>query len=161
MARWLCRNIPAHTGNSLRHWRTSDNTAEHPRPYGEFVLPSLACLASHGTSPPIRGIPFDPPRCLEPCRNIPAHTGNSGHYPALSKKQTEHPRPYGEFSADSRSYQRLRGTSPPIRGIRAGFDRSGGAVRNIPAHTGNSSVPAPPRQKRTEHPRPYGEFSVP
>ena len=111
-----------------------------------------------GTSPPIRGIPGRAGYAGFAGRNIPAHTGNSKYEGGHQAGATEHPRPYGEFRHMGVAVANDFGTSPPIRGIP--FLRRGllSIARNIPAHTGNSSLCNLKGQNGAEHPRPYGEF---
>ena len=52
------------------------------------------------------------------------------------------------------------GTSPPIRGIQLEERGQITLSRNIPAHTGNSFAVGHDDPLTTEHPRPYGEFTV-
>ena len=154
----LDRNIPAHTGNSIFCRSLSHVSAEHPRPYGEFQVVQGTRALQVGTSPPIRGIQNMKEDIKQAQRNIPAHTGNSGTWAWRWRMISEHPRPYGEFHSCGVGCYPSRGTSPPIRGIRAYVTSKAKTVRNIPAHTGNSCKATPTPARGTEHPRPYGEF---
>ena len=71
------RFIPAHAGNSSTPATTARTATVHPRACGEFMAIIRGRGRPSGSSPRMRGIPFQVYRRLRIYRFIPAHAGNS------------------------------------------------------------------------------------
>ena len=109
----------------------------------------------------MRGAPAHRREGLQRVGLIPARAGSTAHIRSRTYLRGAHPRPCGEHRrAPSRSSNQP-GSSPPVRGARRCFRRSGGAAGLIPARAGSTR----PRKRASylhwAHPRPCGEHLDP
>ena len=73
----VIRIIPAHAGNSPRHFLHTYRTSDHPRACGELLTSLTLLESSSGSSPRMRGtLPMLGCQAVN-LRIIPAHAGNS------------------------------------------------------------------------------------
>ncbi len=151
--------IPALAGNTLPLGSGSGVTGDHPRACGEHVGLNPLAPGRLGSSPRLRGTPF---QCAYDCTSggiIPALAGNTSCFFATLLVPWDHPRACGEHriveqtrDADGGSSPRLRGTHPqsrhaaPRRGI-------------IPALAGNTWRGTSSCSGHGDHPRACGEHS--
>ncbi len=136
---WL-RFIPACTGNSSSSLILSSFMAVHPRVYGEL---------RHTTRTTRRSTRF-----------IPACTGNSSMAARISSPSTVHPRVYGELKTVVVVVNEFSGSSPRVRGTHRNQHPTAGAIRFIPACTGNSFACGSSEARPPVHPRVYGELGA-
>ena len=142
LRRWLerlrCpRIIPAHAGNTRLVLRHHGKPEDHPRACGEHY----------------RSIPG---KCSTP-GIIPAHAGNTSTIGCPSSSTRDHPRACGEHYLVMFVVFAMMGSSPRMRGTRDRFRRNGRSRRIIPAHAGNTIVPAAKTWSCRDHPRACGE----
>ena len=116
------------------------------------------CCAG-GSSPRVRGTPRPPDRDLPGFRFIPACAGNTGTEHQGPKKETVHPRVCGEHGIRAGSTARALGSSPRVRGTRAGRVVAGAGDRFIPACAGNTSALPARSSPASVHPRVCGEHA--
>ena len=109
---------------------------EHPRVCGENSGYMRSDFAGVGTSPRMRGKPFEPKAAHSTSRNIPAYAGKSV---APGVRHTG------------------GGTSPRMRGKLGVGAAHATAVRNIPAYAGKTPMIKSSPPLRAEHPRVCGE----
>ena len=113
-----------------------------------------------GSSPLTRG---KRPRCKcgrRPRRLIPAHAGKTLARPRRPYACRAHPRSRGENSAQPRTKQMVRGSSPLTRGKPRSRCTGCGALRLIPAHAGKTPGAKGRRTNWGAHPRSRGENTV-
>ena len=129
----------------------------HPHAYGEHHMVSARFSGSFGSSPHIRGIPTHRAAGRNLGRLIPAHTGNTRAWLCRVCSPPAHPRAYREYPAISMTGDSSLGSSPHIRGTRAGKGFGLLSRGLIPAHTGNTEQSGLSKDCRPAHPRTYGE----
>ena len=139
---WSARFIPAHAGNRRRHAVTLCMSQVHPRACGEQGEEVLHWCRIRGSSPRMRGTAQRAIRGQHPDRFIPAHAGNSHRGRLSGSGQAVHPRACGEQAHLLHGKRRRYGSSPRMRGTVAGHRIGSVQRRFIPAHAGNSWVPA-------------------
>ena len=132
------RFIPAGAGNTSRAKTSCLCAAVHPRGCGEHrrALP-VKCIF-RGSSPRVRGTRHLPPQSVRACRFIPAGAGNTLDARQIGQVRPVHPRGCGEHRGESKSETSPHGSSPRVRGTRAGRKRPVYARRFIPAGAGNT-----------------------
>ena len=69
--------IPAHAGNTYRFCIGCIPRRDHPRACGEHVEGPLRLVVSAGSSPRMRGTPYEPAKYTSWIGIIPAHAGNT------------------------------------------------------------------------------------
>ena len=113
------RFIPACAGNRRLSRAESHRKPVHPRVCGEQPLAVLIDISNRGSSPRVRGtdeaVAF--PHVEE--RFIPACAGNRDWGTLREKPHAVHPRVCGEQAAVSQLIQKIRGSSPRVRGTAA------------------------------------------
>ncbi len=151
------RFIPAPAGNTSKNsWRRSA-TSVHPRACGEHTASNGGAGSYFGSSPRLRGTLGQRVARYSWMRFIPAPAGNtlsrSGRVPGWPV----HPRACGEHVQTDTLVEHINGSSPRLRGTRAGAGRADAAVRFIPAPAGNTCGLSPASASATVHPRACGE----
>ena len=132
------RFIPARAGNTWLRWLLRPIRSVHPRACGEHYRSLARANFRVGSSPRVRGtLPLSGPRQLSR-RFIPARAGNTylGFYPA--NRPAVHPRACGEHSFAVCLPVLAPGSSPRVRGTRAGALGQVRSHRFIPARAGNT-----------------------
>ncbi len=134
--------------------------AVHPRVCGELEVCQACRNAYDGSSPRVRGTLGTSRSRKRDLRFIPACAGNSCSWLFACWMTTVHPRVCGELSSTPRCSASRTGSSPRVRGTRAGFELDNFSRRFIPACAGNSPRRSPSTPQRTVHPRVCGELLV-
>ncbi len=131
----------------------------HPRVCGELATATTGFHFVSGSSPRVRGTPFAiaPDRIFR--RFIPACAGNSLRVQRQARKSAVHPRVCGELRPNFRKLLKANGSSPRVRGTRAGARMKGKRCRFIPACAGNSTTLNRIRAHGPVHPRVCGELA--
>ncbi len=112
-----------------------------------------------GSSPRMRGTHGRGRGRRGAARFIPAHAGNT---PTAAQGQAAgavHPRACGEHSTSNGIAESAAGSSPRMRGTRAGRRGPPLEQRFIPAHAGNTWAPRPACSGIPVHPRACGEHA--
>ena len=130
--------IPAYAGNTqCRPWIPSA-PLDHPRVCGEHDFESCCRAVNMGSSPRMRGTPFDIDGVMVGVGIIPAYAGNTGVHPFLDIHVRDHPRVCGEHEVSEHLLGHLQGSSPRMRGTRdtLAIPLMFGGI--IPAYAGNT-----------------------
>ena len=151
------RFIPAPAGNTPSRSGPSSAPAVHPRACGEHF--SVPTVRRHhgGSSPRLRGTRDGVERPDERTRFIPAPAGNTRPGSAGQTPVAVHPRACGEHTAAIDVPVRSPGSSPRLRGTRAGRADHAPPPRFIPAPAGNTAPRQRQDQRHAVHPRACGE----
>ena len=112
--------IPAHTGKTVQQGSRRTRRRAHPRAYGENGREVEAHLPCQGSSPRIRGKRDLKNIQFPKLGLIPAHTGKTPRLPRQDSPGRAHPRAYGENIRSGVRLSGRAGSSPRIRGKRAG-----------------------------------------
>ena len=112
---------------------------------------------SPGTSPRMRGKPYNDPTWEIPHRNIPAYAGKTRPGFTVRNRGQEHPRVCGENPWNTRQNSESAGTSPRMRGKPNNEACPSVFLRNIPAYAGKTAHLLLRRKSWQEHPRVCGE----
>ena len=142
------RNIPAHAGKTAPPAPDVEHSQEYPRVCGENGSTAPWPGSCRGTSPRMRGKPFQVPVVVAHVGNILAYAGKTRWHCACSRSSSEHPRVCGENAARAASVKPLVGTSPRMRGklpTQIGLKESRG---NIPAYAGKTQAYRQCQQQR-------------
>ncbi len=153
------RFIPACAGNSFQFSHDGNESAVHPRVYGELHIGIRLDDAKRGSSPRVRGTFFQAQACRRKERFIPACAGNSQRTVTPSGASTVHPRVYGELNSADQPPWFISGSSPRVRGTLGSHIGNILEARFIPACTGNSSPALRRLTGWPVHPRVYGELN--
>ena len=131
--------IPACAGNTVVFSNECRFSQDHPRVCGEH--PGLLVLPKDttGSSPRVRGT--HPPMVLRPVPDgiIPACAGNTSTFLRSRSTARDHPRVCGEHSAMRAALLFAAGSSPRVRGTRAGRNVVHRMPGIIPACAGNTN----------------------
>ncbi len=114
------RFIPAHAGNTPHAARATSMRSVHPRACGEHSGEVLNVVTGRGSSPRMRGTRRGFGERQGKPRFIPAHAGNTRSCAASRWWTTVHPRACGEHERRPGPSVQGRGSSPRMRGTRAG-----------------------------------------
>ena len=98
-----------------------------------FTLPH-----SSGSSPPVRGAPFDWLGGVVKAGLIPARAGSTGLYRHSHPASGAHPRPCGEHCTLRLLRLPGRGSSPPVRGAPEDIVKNELTAGLIPARAGST-----------------------
>ena len=153
----MVRFIPACAGNTPWRYAGSRIRSVHPRVCGEHPRNRIMDRSKSGSSPRVRGTRGRPKSGLAPRRFIPACAGNTAPRPRRAGSRPVHPRVCGEHTASRSSSRVIDGSSPRVRGTRAGGAAADRRDRFIPACAGNTSARSPDRPRSQVHPRVCGE----
>ena len=105
---------------------------------GEHRASNSASRCASGSSPRVRGTPWDVPFEPRSERFIPACAGNTATRTRTCGRCPVHPRVCGEHRCGSRASRERHGSSPRVRGTRTWRGRGGRRPRFIPACAGNT-----------------------
>ena len=155
------RFIPAHAGNTGSCCWPCCASPVHPRACGEHIPTGLTNWILGGSSPRMRGTQGVLRRAARKGRFIPAHAGNTRRPGGRPRTRPVHPRACGEHKCAAGYRNRENGSSPRMRGTQLLVVRSQVAHRFIPAHAGNTGVPAIDYVRWAVHPRACGEHGRP
>ena len=141
-------------------WRFRSLSAVHPRACGERGCSLGLFQRGDGSSPRLRGTPPGHRRRCAGCRFIPAPAGNAMASCCRRGSATVHPRACGERIPSSFITRPVAGSSPRLRGTRAGHQARGACDRFIPAPAGNAMPCGHQPRRSAVHPRACGERST-
>ena len=154
------RFIPAGAGNASTMSTKSVCPPVHPRGCGERIN-ILDCFQNlNGSSPRVRGTPFESILSSASVRFIPAGAGNAGKMAQASSGYSVHPRGCGERIEFRNPICRHYGSSPRVRGTLDTAKLNSNSQRFIPAGAGNATSTTASSPSSTVHPRGCGERST-
>ena len=156
-AQLLNRFIPVLTGNTHSWLYCRIYYPVHPRAYGEHNIYASSICCWSGSSPCLRGTLHTRLINMSLTRFIPVLTGNTLNIASSACSSTVHPRAYGEHTMTDVLLLHAPGSSPCLRGTRAGKDTLAGMIRFIPVLTGNTMINHARKDYEAVHPRAYGE----
>ena len=130
--------------------------ADHPRACGANERFPTETVSEAGSSPRMRGKPVRSRRLRARRRIIPAHAGQTNSVPAKRSSHADHPRACGANPALSVMTAAPAGSSPRMRGKRAGHRLRPRPYRIIPAHAGQTTATRCPCESPADHPRACG-----
>ena len=151
------RIIPADAGSTAPTASRHNRARDHPRGCGEHGKAYRQSVFEVGSSPRMRGALVTAGLLLLVLWIIPADAGSTSSSLMIHLLYPDHPRGCGEHLRRTLHINKLRGSSPRMRGARrAGF---GGPVdaRIIPADAGSTRRDAPHKCHHRDHPRGCGE----
>ncbi len=161
LARAFTRNvsariIPAHAGQTLPWLLRGSRRPDHPRTCGANRVVAHAAGLVVGSSPHMRGKPFNNALLELERRIIPAHAGQTNTFVFSLPACTDHPRTCGANGPFWYVVMFVSGSSPHMRGklvVRSAIITS---LRIIPAHAGQTPNASLRRFQPTDHPRTCG-----
>ena len=112
------RIIPAHAGQTLTLVRGLSWGTDHPRACGANASSICSSNMRSGSSPRMRGKPFDLLDVLIDRRIIPAHAGQTRPCPSRTLWWSDHPRACGANPIQYLRARKCHGSSPRMRGKR-------------------------------------------
>ena len=115
--------IPALAGNTHSCSSTRTTWWDHPRACGEHVCDIPAEAFNRGSSPRLRGTQTAVSSFCMSTWIIPALAGNTQHSQHPTPAHWDHPRACGEHNHSSVVSLSMLGSSPRLRGTRAGLHR--------------------------------------
>ena len=151
------RLIPAGAGKTARRNSEQDRRAAHPRRCGENIDLTAVDILSRGSSPQVRGKLLLSLLYSLLARLIPAGAGKTTEPHRCNSGHAAHPRRCGENTLTLVSQTVRLGSSPQVRGKRAGIRAPTKSGRLIPAGAGKTAHPRGPRRRILAHPRRCGE----
>ena len=149
--------IPAYAGNTGSARMLHRSARDHPRVCGEHAIELVLLPIRLGSSPRMRGTPVLRGIRTHGGRIIPAYAGNTCLWHWLPFSNRDHPRVCGEHPVEHNTGGISLGSSPRMRGTRAGsrgHDKDGGI---IPAYAGNTHELIRFVLRNWDHPRVCGE----
>ena len=132
------RFIPACAGNTTGRFTWGSRATVHPRVCGEHLIRQKPFHFRHGSSPRVRGTRGSFRARLRKPRFIPACAGNTTPAASGDLPEPVHPRVCGEHWLTYTRTGSPDGSSPRVRGTRAGQSGAGQRSRFIPACAGNT-----------------------
>ena len=108
----------------------------------------------------MRGKPVRSRRLRARRRIIPAHAGQTNSVPAKRSSHADHPRACGANVMVPSACMLMVGSSPRMRGKRAGHRLRPRPYRIIPAHAGQTAPARDATRRSSDHPRACGANSV-
>ena len=149
--------IPACAGSTESAANHARSRRDHPRMCGEHLCKTFCKACARGSSPPVRGAQFRGEFVDHLVGIIPACAGSTTGVAASAKVTRDHPRMCGEHGRLATMPCRSPGSSPHVRGARAG--RLCGVPRSgiIPACAGSTPTATRPSREPRDHPRMCGE----
>ena len=136
-----------------------DGNADHPRACGANAPVHVAARDPAGSSPRMRGKPVRSRRLRARRRIIPAHAGQTNSVPAKRSSHADHPRACGANVMVPSACMLMVGSSPRMRGKRAGHRLRPRPYRIIPAHAGQTAPARDATRRSSDHPRACGANS--
>ncbi len=152
-----CGIIPAYAGSTSRPDESWRAFGDHPRVCGEHVVPVLPARLGEGSSPRMRGAHRVCSVCVLREGIIPAYAGSTVAYCMASMPPQDHPRVCGEHAVEHSASLGVVGSSPRMRGARAGHSPRAVVNGIIPAYAGSTSPARPCDPAGGDHPRVCGE----
>ena len=150
------RIIPAHAGQTSQLEHSVYSPADHPRACGANQVILEDRRPHGGSSPRMRGKRFVGRDAIKMHRIIPAHAGQTGlTFPGWGRT-SDHPRACGANAYRTSNRSKSTGSSPRMRGkltVDYCFDF---VLRIIPAHAGQTVLPALQPLMSADHPRACG-----
>ncbi len=120
------------------------------------LLLSCKTRCRAGSSPHMRGKPYDVADFRQYVRIIPAHAGQTARAGRARMRRSDHPRTCGANSASTRITSAKGGSSPHMRGKLLELGARVCVARIIPAHAGQTRHRHESRPRRADHPRTCG-----
>ena len=156
-SRLLSGIIPADAGSTRPAGPDPRGWLDHPRGCGEHFYGSHRGSDRQGSSPRMRGAPFELGGAA--CRTgiIPADAGSTATLNIRHSKIEDHPRGCGEHFTDTGGSQNLKGSSPRMRGAHIYCRLTWGSCRIIPADAGSTRLACAGSRSSRDHPRGCGE----
>ena len=108
--------IPAHAGNTARDYVFDTVGGDHPRACGEHARVAGSQFTGAGSSPRMRGTPWQLPAYRRGKGIIPAHAGNTRFPCCGCRWWWDHPRACGEHYIETHACLIPQGSSPRMRG---------------------------------------------
>ena len=138
--RWLSGLgiIPAYAGNTLARNTMRPIRRDHPRVCGEHGNRRPREVSVWGSSPRMRGTPFDGSGGNGRPGIIPAYAGNTYRSAGSLPYPWDHPRVCGEHLIDTEDTRNAQGSSPRMWGTRDEGHDIKLRVGIIPAYAGNT-----------------------
>ena len=133
---------------------------DHPRACGAHTVQAISVSILLGSSPRMRGSPFDNIRSQAAAGIIPAHAGLTFASRRFSAPSRDHPRACGAHSMAEKSARLSWGSSPRVRGSPSSTRASTMPSGIIPAHAGLTCRPCPCCRRSRDHPRACGAHTV-
>ena len=130
---------------------------DHPRMCGEHLSFMAFLMVSAGSSPHVRGARHHLHKIATRHGIIPACAGSTLKVSGRLRFAWDYPRMCGEHIVANRNCGSVQGSSPHVRGARAGRARPAGPSGIIPACAGSTLTPATSRCTSGDHPRMCGE----
>ena len=148
--------IPAHAGLTEHEQNILGQEWDHPRACGAHSRRAAMSTSQEGSSPRMRGshnlfFGLCPDEGI-----IPAHAGLTRRGQRLLQSSWDHPRACGAHSPDSRMTRTVLGSSPRMRGSRAGRKEMKFEDGIIPAHAGLTPRGPSSAAAQRDHPRACG-----
>ena len=150
------RIIPARAGQTPRPRCRNMRATDHPRACGANGSSVRDSARRHGSSPRVRGKRVSCGICAGVLRIIPARAGQTRTGRCGSRTIPDHPRACGANVCGSWVRFATFGSSPRVRGKRAGPHDVAGQVRIIPARAGQTDSPWKTLRAESDHPRACG-----
>ena len=152
--------IPAYAGSTLRVRVRGVRGGDHPRVCGEHSMRSARRERTSGSSPRMRGAPFEDTKARFRLGIIPAYAGSTSHIFSPASLCWDHPRVCGEHVQAVDEKGRTVGSSPRMRGARGAKKGVGMAGGIIPAYAGSTARCTPMQFLGKDHPRVCGEHPM-
>ena len=149
--------IPARAGKTHRGNPRRRAVTAHPRACGENMNSKGTVCPRFGSSPRVRGKRRHRRRDEGRPGLIPARAGKTTAAPRAASPTTAHPRACGENGVAAGGRQRLRGSSPRVRGKHRPNHRDRLRGGLIPARAGKTCGRRALRFSASAHPRACGE----
>ena len=151
---------PAYAGKSCRFDWFSLETQDHPRLCGEKFVAPPRNPNSKGSPPPMRGKVLKFLKETSLTGITPAYAGKSELRHMLRNCIQDHPRLCGEKTGLQCSWEKKRGSPPPMRGKVYCPWHLLLETRITPAYAGKSLIFSPRRLPPEDHPRLCGEKKI-
>ena len=151
--------IPACAGSTARFSTVNGLTGDHPRMCGEHNGYRFDAEKPRGSSPHVRGAPVCSTCTPRNTGIIPACAGSTRNPPTRPPLRWDHPRMCGEHETLCSFLQRIRGSSPHVRGAHCNYCNVLRFAGIIPACAGSTPARYPAWQRLRDHPRMCGEHT--
>ena len=149
--------IPALAGNTHGSRCPRARTGDHPRACGEHTPVRSKLPSVSGSSPRLRGTPFELVRLVLDRGIIPALAGNTRSSSTRHPVPWDHPRACGEHNQRTFAAEPSLGSSPRLRGTHPVPTTRPPPTGIIPALAGNTTCMTAASAPTRDHPRACGE----
>ena len=149
--------IPACAGKTAIAVALRESIGAHPRVCGENIACWPANVSVSGSSPRVRGKPYDGVSLSVSVRLIPACAGKTDLAPVVASIRGAHPRVCGENWIKFAQWLVATGSSPRVRGKLHELYERLLVERLIPACAGKTGVHCTDSVRTGAHPRVCGE----